>query len=148
LITAEFIFNNKVYITTKSSPFKVNYGRELRMGFKIRKEGKHAKIEGFVKKIKEVYEEAKAVLKKSWEKMKKYVNRNRKEAVEYKVGDRMLLSMKDFTWQMRNSKIKKLIEKFVGPYKIKKIILENAVKLVLLALMKIHLVVNVSRIAL
>ena len=78
--------------------------------------------------------------------MKKYADRNRKEAVEYKERDRML-SMKDLMQQIRNKEIKKLIEKFVGPYKIKKIILENAVELELLVSMKIHLVVNVSRIA-
>jgi len=49
---------------------------------------------------------------------------------------------------MRNRKIKKLIEKFVEPYKIKKIISENAVVLKLPVLMKIHLKVNVSRIVL
>jgi len=48
---------------------------------------------------------------------------------------------------MRNREIKKLMEIFVGLYKIKKIILENAVELELLASMKTHLVVNVSRIA-
>jgi len=37
---------------------------------------------------------------------------------------------------------------FVEPYKIKKIISENTVELELLALMKIHLVVNVSKITL
>jgi len=47
---------------------------------------------------------------------------------------------------MRNRKMKKLIEKFVELYKIKKIILENAVELELPVSMKIHLVVNVSRI--
>ena len=85
----------------------------------------------------------KAVLKKSQEEMKKYIDWNIKEAVEYKMGDRMLLSTKDLTWQM-----KKLTEKFVEPYKIKKIISENVVELELPMLMKIHLVVNVSRIAL
>ena len=49
--------------------------------------------------------------------------------------------------QMRNRETKKLIEKFVGLYKIKKIISENAVELELLVLIKIHLVVNVSKIA-
>ena len=44
--------------------------------------------------------------------------------------------------------MKKLMEKFVELYKIKKIILENTVELELLALIKIHLVVNMSRIAL
>jgi len=44
---------------------------------------------------------------------------------------------------MRDRQIKELIEKFLGPYKIKKI----AVELELLVSMKIHLVVNVSKIA-
>jgi len=51
------------------------------------------------------------------------MNRNRKKAVEYKVGDKILLSTKNLIWQMRNRKTKKLIEKFVEPYKINKIIL-------------------------
>jgi len=71
----------------------------------------------------------------------------KKETVEYKMGDRMLLSMKDLTWQMRNRETKKLTEKFIKLYKIKKIILENMVELELLASMKIHLMINVSRIA-
>ena len=32
LASAEFVVNNKVYITTKVFPFMANYGRELRMG--------------------------------------------------------------------------------------------------------------------
>ena len=47
---------------------------------------------------------------------------------------------------MRNRKIKKLIERFVGLYKIKKIILVNTAELELLVSMKIHPVVNMSRI--
>ena len=37
LAMAEFAFNNKVHTATKMSPFQVNYERELRMGFDIRK---------------------------------------------------------------------------------------------------------------
>ena len=48
---------------------------------------------------------------------------------------------------MRNREMKKLMEKFVEPYKIKKIISENVVELELLMSMKIHPVINVSRIA-
>ena len=48
---------------------------------------------------------------------------------------------------MRNRKTRKLTKKFVEPYKIKKSISENVVELELLASMKIHLVVNVSKIA-
>ena len=42
--------------------------------------------------------------------------------------------------------MKKLMEKFVELYKIKKIISENVVELELLVLMKIYLVINMSRI--
>jgi len=48
---------------------------------------------------------------------------------------------------MRNRKTKKLRKKFVRLYKDKKIISENAVELELSALIKIHLVINVSWIA-
>jgi len=134
-------------LTTNLLLFKVNYGREPIIGFEIRKKRKYAKAEEFVKEMKEIHEKAKVVLKKLQKEMKKYANRNKKKSVEYKVGDIVLLSIKDLTWQMMNRKTEKLTEKFVGLYKIKKIILENTVKLELPVLVKIHLVVNVSRIA-
>ena len=40
---------------------------------------------------------------------------------------------------------KKLTEKFIGPYVVKKIMSENAVELELPASLKVHLVVNVRR---
>jgi len=114
------------------------------MGFKIRKKRKHVKAEEFVKKIKEIHKEVKIALIKSQKEMKIYIDRNRKEAREYKVGDRVLLSMKDLVWKMRNRKTKK----FVRSYKIKKIISENTVELEFLASIEIHPVVNMSRISL
>jgi len=71
LVTAEFTFNNKVYIATKMSLFQVNYGRELRMGFDIRKKGKNEKAEEFAREMKERHEEARAALVKSQEEMKR-----------------------------------------------------------------------------
>jgi len=96
---------------TKSLLFKVNYGWELRMNFEIRKKRNNTKVKEFVKDIKKTYEKAKAVLRKSQEKMKKYIDRNRKKVIEYKVRDGVLLSTKNLMWQMRNRETKKLIEK-------------------------------------
>ena len=64
LAMAEFAFNNKVHTVTKMLPFQVNYRRELRMGFDIRKKGKNKKAEEFVREIKERHEEARAALVK------------------------------------------------------------------------------------
>ena len=92
MATAEFVFNNKVHIVTKLSPFKVNYRKKLRINFEIRKE-KHVKVEKFVKEIKEIYKKAKVTLKKLQKMIKKYADKNRKEAMEYKVGDKVSLSI-------------------------------------------------------
>ena len=65
LAIAEFAFNNKVHTATKMPPFQVNYGRELRMGFDIRKKGKNEKAEEFMKEMKERHEETRAALVRS-----------------------------------------------------------------------------------
>ena len=53
------------------SLFQVNYGKEPRMGFNIRKKEKNDKAEEFVKEMKERHEEAKVALVKSQEEMKR-----------------------------------------------------------------------------
>ena len=57
-----------------------------------------------------------------------------------------MLSTKDLKYQMVRRRTKKLTERFVGPYKVKKIILSNTIELELPSIVKIYLVVNVSRI--
>ena len=143
---AEFAYNNKVYSSTKTSPFKANYGQDPRMGFEMRKKGKYKGAEKFVTKMKEIQEEAKAALGKAQEEMKKYADRKRGEADKYKVEDLVILSTKDLKYQMTSRRTEKLTERFVSPYKVKKIILTNTVKLELPSTIRIHPVVNVSRI--
>ena len=70
----------------------------------------------------------------------------RSEVDEYKVGDLVMLSTKDLRYQMVGKRTEKLMERFVGPYKVQKIVSLNTVKLELPSTVKIHLVVNVSRI--
>ena len=78
--------------------------------------------------------------------MRKYVDRKRLDIDKYKVGDLVMLSTKDLKYQMVRRRTEKLTERFVGPYKVKKVVSSNIVKLELPSTVKIHLVVNVSRI--
>ena len=144
--TAEFTYNNKAHSSTKMSSFKANYRQGPRMGFEMRKKGKYKGAEKFVTKMKEIQEEAKAALGKAQEEMKKYTDRKRGEANKYKVGDLVMLSTKDLKYQMTSRRTEKLTKRFVGPYKVKKIISANVVKLELPSTIRIHLVVNTSRI--
>ena len=107
---------------------------------------KYEGAEKFVIKMREVQREAKVVLGKAQEKIKKYTDRKRGEVNEYKVGDLVILSTKNLKYQIIRKRTEKLTEKFVDLYKIKKIILTNIVELELPSTVRIHPVVNVSRI--
>ena len=99
LAMMEFAFNNKVHTVMKMSLFQVNYKREPRIGFDIRKKEKNEKAEEFVKEMKERHEEARVALVKVQEERKRQADRSRKEAEEYRVGDKVLISTKDFSME-------------------------------------------------
>jgi len=143
---AEFAYNNKAHSSTRTSPFKANYGQDPRIGFEGRKKRRYTRAEKFIKKMKEIQEEAKAALGKVQADMKKYVDKKRSDIEKYKVGDLVMLSTKDLKYQIVGRRTEKLTERFVGPYKVREIISSNVVKLELPSTVKIHLVVNVSRI--
>jgi len=138
--------HTKAHLSTWTLPFKANYRQDPRIGFEERKKGKYEEAEKFMKKMKEIQEETKTALGKAQEDMKKYADRKRAEVDEYKVGDLVMLSTKDLKYQMVGRRTEKLTKRFVSPYKIEKIVSSNAIKLKLPSTVKIHPVVNVSRI--
>jgi len=144
--TAEFVYNNKIYLATKVLPFKANYGQDLRIGFKGRRKERYKVAEKFAERIQKIQEKAKAALKKAQDKMKKFADRKQSKGEKYKVGDLVLLSTKDLKWQIKGRQLEKLMECFVGPYRIKGIVSSNIVELELPTSIRIHLVVNISQV--
>ena len=86
------------------------------------------------------------MLGKTQEEIKKFVNRKHGEGEKYRVGNLVLLSTKDLKWQMKERRSEKLTECLVGPYKVKGIVSSNAIELELPKSIKIHPIVNVSRV--
>jgi len=80
------------------------------------------------------------------EEMKWYADREREEVEEYRIGNLVLLSTKDLKYQMVGRCTDKFTEHFVGPYKVKAIISSNTIELELSTTVRIHPVVNVSRV--
>ena len=142
----EFAYNNKVHTGTKVSSFQANHGQNPRIGFELRKKRKYKGAERFAERMKNVHKEAKTALQKAQEDMKQYTDREREEVEKYRVGDLVLLSIKDLKYQMAGRYTEKFTECFVGPYKVKAIISNNVIELELPSMVKIHLVVNVSRV--
>ena len=126
------------------SPFIANYGRELRKGIDIRIKEKMKKVMEFEERIKKIQKGAETALKRVQEEMKQQVDRRRNEAEIWKMGDKVMLSIKDFVFKERLAK--KLVDQYTDPYTIDKVVSTNIVKLQLPTLMRIHLVVNVSQV--
>ena len=145
---AEFAYNNKKHTVTQVLLFEANYGLSPRMEFKGRRGKRFEVAEEFAERIKQVQEKVKAALGKAQEKMRKYANRKRREGVEFKASDLVLLSTKELKWHMKGRRSEKLTERFVGPYKVKSVISANAVELQLPSTIHTHLVVNVSKLQL
>ena len=59
-----------------------------------------------------------------------------------------MLSTKDLKWQIKERRIEKLMEQFIGLYKVKRVVSTNAIKLKLPSTIKIHPVVNISKVQL
>ena len=108
LVSAEFAINNKTHSITKVSPFIANYRRELRMGVNLKRKEKMEKAMGFVEKMKKIQKEAKAVLIRAQEEMKRQADKGRKEAEVWEVGDKVMLSIKDLVF--KEQPVKKLVD--------------------------------------
>ena len=108
----------------------------------IRKKEKVESTTEFVERMKKVYEEAGAALKRTQKEIKKCVDHNRKETEDWKKRDRVLLSIKDLVFRERPTR--KLMERYIGLYAIEEVVLTNKVKLRLPMSMRIHPVVNIS----
>ena len=96
----------------------------------------------FAEKMRKVQKEVGVALMKAQEEMKRQADRRRKKAEEWQVEDRVMLSTKDLMFKKKPAR--KLVDRYIGPYIIDKIVSTNTVKLQLPISMRIHSVVNIS----
>ena len=125
----EFAYNNKIHLATKVLLFKANYSQNPIIGFEGKEKRKYKAAEKFVEWIRKIQKETKAALKKAQEEMKKLADKKKEEEEEYKIRDLVLLSTKDLEWQIVGKRSEKLIEYFVGPCRVKGIVLSNTIEL-------------------
>ena len=74
---------------------------------------------------------------------KQYADKARRD-VRFAVGDRVLLSTEHLKLIGERKRTRKLTERFIGPYRVKRVVNANAYELELPASLKIHPVINIS----
>ena len=76
----------------------------MRIEVDLRRKEKIEKVTEFVEKIRKVQEKVEAALKRVQEEIKRQVDRERREAKEWKVRDRIMLSTKNLVFKERLAK--------------------------------------------
>ena len=143
----EFGYNVAMHSATKQSPFKVAYGVEPLQPADLALEGAHSTLEfnqggeDFAQKREQVLEKPKLLLKKAQKRYKKQVNARRRE-VEYGVGQKVLLNVKNFT--LSEGLTPKFMSKFAGPFPTVEWVFKDVYKLELPPEIKVHPTFHVS----
>jgi transposase InsO family protein len=138
---AEFAYNNSEASATGFSPFYANFGYNPRSAWGLEAEPKNPTATNYIKWIQEVHNSCKDSLITARERMGKYYDKRRQEAPPFKVGDLVLLDMRNIK---KRRPAKKFDHKREGPFKIIKVISPTAYRLELPKRWKIHNAFHVS----
>jgi hypothetical protein len=141
---AEFALNNAVNESTQTTPFFANYGYHPRLGFEpVEPGGRPAALdaEDLALKLKTIHEYLRSEICLAQAQQEKYANRKRKPARRYFEGDLVWLDARNIKTARPQ---KKLDWKFLGPFKVLKVISPYAYRLELPASMRNHPVFHVN----
>jgi Reverse transcriptase (RNA-dependent DNA polymerase)/RNase H-like domain found in reverse transcriptase/Integrase zinc binding domain/Retroviral aspartyl protease/Chromo (CHRromatin Organisation MOdifier) domain len=144
LISLEIAYNDSIHLSTNETPFYLNSGQHPRLSPLLSVNtttSNHQSVNDMLSQLQKAINNAKTSLLQAQQRQQQYANESRRE-VTFKVGDEVLLS----TANLRNmERAPKLYPKFIGPYKIKKVISDVAYELDLPMTMRIHHTFHVSK---
>ena len=137
---AQFVWNNTVSSVTTDSPFGITRSYSPCLGTEPVDVSAPA-----AKDFAAIFNKVIAASEKAKITMKSQADKHRSITPIYRIGDQVWLSMDNL--RMLNRASKKLTEKWIGPYEISSV-MPNAVELKLPKMLRIHPVVNISRLKL
>jgi len=148
LPAAELAFNNSKNETTGFTPFYLVYGREARMPLDLAlapltKAADNPTAAEATARWRAALQRASDNTARQQRRQKTYADRTRRE-VRFAVGDRVLLSTEHLKLIGERKRARKLTERYIGPYRVKRVVNANAYELELPASLKIHPVINIS----
>ena len=141
LATAEFAYNNARSTATHTTPFYANYGYHPVAANPPDPSARNPTSELYAHWMTRVYKDAGRMLQQTQARMKKYADRKREEAPTFTRDQLVMLDARNIKTRRP---AKKLDKKFLGPFKIQRILSPTAVKLTLPKKWRIHNSFHVS----
>ena len=141
---AEFQYNNHMHSITQQTPFMLDTGQYLQMGFEPHQvESQLETVNEFWDQMDSTLSEARSVLVKAKEDMAWYYNQHRVPAPEYRIRDKVYLDASDIH---TTGPLQKLTHCYLRPFTVTQWVGQNAYHLQLLASMFwLHPVFNIVK---
>jgi hypothetical protein len=145
----QFAYNSAVQSSTGMTPFMAAYGSTPRTPLTPMvdiKTVKHPAVSGLVSDLQSISERVRSALQLAQQRQTSYANRCRRER-EFQVGDGVLLSTQNLNLKGpkdRTMAARKLLPRFVGPFKVVRRVGQVAYELELPSTWRVHPVFHVS----
>lgn len=143
----EMAYNNSIQASTGFSPYFLNHGREMATCLSRAMEQPDSRAPHsapaageMLRKWEEALGTAKQHIARAQERQRKYADQHRRD-LTFSVGDQVLLSTDNLRNRMAGAP--KLLERFIGPYPVKRVLSSTAYELDLPASMRLHPVFHV-----
>ena len=146
LPAVEFAYNNSKNLSTGFTPFEIDLGQHPNTPttFATGKQTNVTATDDFLLKWENIINLTKDNLRLAQERQQQYANKHRRE-LTFEEGDKVLVNAVNINDPVQtNRPTRKLAPKFMGPYKIEKVISTTAYRLKLPHNLKIHPVFHVS----
>jgi hypothetical protein len=148
LAVAELAINNAKQASTGFTPFYLNYGQEVQLPLDQAVAGllpsNNPEAAERIRRLKADLARARTNIEHAQQRQSRYADQHRR-AVTFVVGDQVLLSTEHLKLLGSEKRTPKLTCKYLGPFKIQRVVNANAYELDLPSSMQIHPVINIDR---
>jgi hypothetical protein len=152
LSLAEAAINTSVHASTGLSPFEMVYGRKPRLALDAAlspllppaSAAANPAAVSLADRLRAAWASGKAALEAAQARQKQYADLHRRPE-QHQVGDLVWLETKDLKLLEHQRRAIKLAAQFIGPFEITRVINPNAYELRLPSSLRIHPVINISR---
>jgi hypothetical protein len=148
LAAAELAINNALHASTGFTPFYLNYGQEVQLPLDHAIAGvlppKNPAAAERIRRLQSDLDRAREHIAQAQARQSRYADLHRRD-VTFQVGDAVLLSTEHLKLLGSEKRTPKFACKYLGPFKVKRVVNDNSYELDLPPTLQIHPVLNISR---